>query len=60
MRLFNAIKTHSKFFIIGYNFKLDNSEVSEPRYIIGTSVENIIRLANCDPSYSERGLNVFK
>ena len=45
---------------IGYNFKLSNSEVSEPRYIIETSVENIIRLANCDPNYSERGLNVFK
>ena len=43
-----------------YNSKLSNSEVSEPRYIIETSVENIIRLANCDPNYSERGSNVFK
>ena len=43
-----------------YNSKLSNSEVSEQRYIIETSVENIIRLANCDPNYSERGSNVFK
>ena len=53
-------KKRAPFKFIGYNFKLSNSEVFEPRYIIETSVENIIRLANCDPNYSERGLNVFK